>query len=214
FKRHKMESGIRIPYLNVGIESKRLERASSSRKRCVNWSSGSKAKIFRIGVRVRVPNIFVSVPIFLLLTLFCFRLSQVSIVILFYGPGYRAVFSNGILISTWKNPLNPNIPAKFPNSKLLILRALHLPSPSLPLTSRPHKLQPADRVGYPRVECGVEAKQGPEHPSKNEEPRTATRIGAPETENGGDNQSITILQLELVCKPATCGGEEKTNNAG
>ncbi|MED6205871.1 hypothetical protein PIB30_021662 [Stylosanthes scabra] len=28
-----MESGIRIPYLNIGIESKRLERASSSRKR-------------------------------------------------------------------------------------------------------------------------------------------------------------------------------------
>ncbi|MED6209407.1 hypothetical protein PIB30_054350 [Stylosanthes scabra] len=42
FKRHKMESGIRIPYLNVCIESKRVERASRSRKRCVNRSTGSK----------------------------------------------------------------------------------------------------------------------------------------------------------------------------
>ncbi|MED6109847.1 hypothetical protein PIB30_037321 [Stylosanthes scabra] len=43
---------------------------------------------------------------------------DVGTVILFYGPGYRAVFSDGVLISTQKNPLNPNIPAKFPNFEL------------------------------------------------------------------------------------------------
>ncbi|MED6112262.1 hypothetical protein PIB30_060138 [Stylosanthes scabra] len=76
-----MEMKIRVPYLNVGIDSKSVERALHSRKRCVNRSSGSKV----------------------IATEIC--------------SGYCAIFSNSLLIPTQKNPLNPNIPAKNPNSE-------------------------------------------------------------------------------------------------